>query len=222
MTSETTIPADSRDMYAVHNMLRRGFGELPAIARDVPPGADRAELVANHGRLLVTILITHHEAEDAVLWPKLLARCPEESKPDVESMERQHRHLHTFLDAVSEKAASYRDSRDAKTREDFAQSVDALLAPLEEHLCAEEREILPLIDRYLTNAEWAAVGEHGLPQLTPRQVPLVFGMMLRVATEEQRALLAQNVPSEVFSHMIQVAPQELATYERRLCDESAS
>lgn len=216
MTDETTAPADSCDMYAVHNMLRWGFGELPELVRGVPAHDERAGKVADHARLLVTILTTHHEAEDAILWPKLIERCPDSAAPLVEIMEQQHQKLHAFLGSVDECAVRYRDTGGAVERDYLAQFVEGLQDPLHEHLTAEEREVLPLIDRYLTNPEWAAVGEHGLPHLTPIQVQLVFGMMLRVATDKQRTALARNVPHEVFTQMAQVAPSALAAHEREL------
>ncbi|MGW8667914.1 hemerythrin domain-containing protein [Streptomyces niveus] len=216
MADQTAAPADSRDMYVVHNMLRRAFGELPALIRGVEDGAERAGTVADHARLLVAILSTHHEAEDSVLWPKLMERCPGELTPMVAAMERQHQRLHSLLDSMTERAEKYAATGEAAEREELARSADDVLDPMNEHLAAEERDILPLVDRYCTNAEWASVGEHGLPRLTPAQVPLVFGMMFRVATEEQHALLAENIPDEVFSQMVEVAPGALEAYERAL------
>lgn len=217
MTGNTAMPADSCDMYAVHNMLRRGFGELPDLVRGVGAGEqERAGLVADHARLLVTILSTHHEAEDAILWPKLIERRPDEAGAVAESMEQQHQQLRARTDAVTECADRYQADGSAARRDDLARSVEDVLEPLHEHLTAEEREVLPLIDRYLTMAEWAAVGEHGLPHLTASQMHFVFGMMLRVATEDQRAVLAGNVPQEVFEQMARVAPAALEAYEREL------
>lgn len=216
MNNQATAAADSRDMHVVHNMLRRAFGELPELIRGVADGSERAGLVADHARLLVAILSTHHEAEDTVLWPVLTERCPDELKPAVVSMEDQHQRLHSLLDTVTELAEKYDATGGPVEREALARSVEAVREPLHEHLAAEERDILPLIDRYCTHAEWASVGEHGLPQLTPHQVPLVFGMMFRVATAEQHALLAQNIPEEVFSQMVEVAPGALDAYERAL------
>jgi hemerythrin-like domain-containing protein len=120
-------------------MLRRGFGELPALIRGV--GA-------------------REEPEDAILWPTLMQRCPDEAAFWVESMEQQHRTLHAPLDSVNECAARYRAAGGVVERDYLAQFVEGVLDPLHEHLTTEKREILPLIDRYLTSAEWAAVGEH--------------------------------------------------------------
>ncbi|GAB3477136.1 hemerythrin domain-containing protein [Nocardiopsis coralliicola] len=209
-------PADSRDMYVVHNMLRRAFGELPDLIRGTEGDPERAGAVADHARLLVAILSTHHEAEDTVLWPILSERCPDELAPLVAAMEEQHQVLHSLLDTVADRSDAYGTESGAAEREDLARAVEDVLGSLHEHLAAEERDVLPLIDRYCTNAEWASVGEHGLPQLTPAQVPLVFGMMFRVATEEQYALLSANIPEEVFAQMTEVAPAALADYEHAL------
>ncbi|QVQ52251.1 hemerythrin domain-containing protein [Spiractinospora alimapuensis] len=216
MTGQKTTPTDSRDMYIVHNMLRRAFGELPALVRGVEDGSERARTVADHARLLVAILSTHHEAEDEVLWPILMERCPAELTPMVATMEEEHQQLHTLLDTVSERAEKYSVTASAGDREDLARATEAVVGPMHGHLVGEERNILPLIDRYCTDEEWASVGEHGLPQLTPTQVPLVFGMMLRVATEDQRAVLAAHIPDEVLSQMVQIAPDALNAYERTL------
>ena len=131
-------------------------------------------------------------------------------------MEQQHQELHAFLGSVDECAARYQAVGGVAERDYLAQFVEGVLDPLHEHLAAEERAVLPLIDRYLTQAEWAAVGEHGLPHLTPGQMLFVFGAMLRAVTEDQRAVLAGNVPHEVFEQMAQAAPPALAAYEREL------
>lgn len=216
MTDQKRPPADSRDMYVVHNMLRRAFGELPGLIRGVEDDADRARTVADHANLLVAILSTHHEAEDEVLWPLLMERCPEELRPVVATMDEQHQQLHALLDTVSERAEKYWVTTSAGEREDLARATEAVVGPMHEHLAGEEDNILPLIDRYCTNEEWASVGEHGLPQLTQAQTPLVFGMMLRAATEDQRAVLAENIPDDVFSQMVRTAPEALNAYERTL------
>lgn len=216
MTSNITAPADSRDMYTVHNLFRQGFGELPDLVRGVAAGDGRAAVVADHARLLVTLLTAHHAAEDAILWPKLIQRCPDEATAIAESMEQQHQKLHDFLGSLDECAVKYRATAGVVERDYLAQFAAGVLDQLHEHLAEEERAVLPLVDRYLTNPEWAELGEHGLGQLTPDQLLFTFGMLLRVATEEERAVLAGNIPPEVFDQMTQAAPPALAAYERKL------
>lgn len=216
MTDARTVPADSRDMYAVHNMIREGFGGLPALVRGVGAGEERAARVADHARMLVMIVTAHHEAEDAVLWPALTRHCPDEAAAIAGSMEGQHRKLHSFLGAVDESAARYRALGGVAERDYLAQYVEGMLDPLREHLAEEERAVLPLVDRHLTRDEWAGVGEHGLPLLSPEQLLYVFGMMLRVSTDDQRAALRGTVPPEVFGQMEQAAPPALEAYERGL------
>ncbi|MEU7358046.1 MULTISPECIES: hemerythrin domain-containing protein [Streptomyces] len=62
-----------------HAALRREFRLLPQLVRDVVPGdATRAAVVGAHADLVCRVLHTHHEGEDALLWPKLLDRGGEE------------------------------------------------------------------------------------------------------------------------------------------------
>ncbi|MBB5430992.1 hypothetical protein [Nocardiopsis composta] len=121
-------------------------------------------------------------------------------------MEEQHRKPHSLPDTVTDRAERYGGTAAAED----------VVGPMHGHLVREERNVLPLIDCYCTNEEWSSVGEHGLPRLTPTRVPLVFGMMPRAATEDQRAVLAGNIPDDVFSQMVQVAPGALNACERTL------
>src|SRR5690606_14111719 len=91
-----------------------------------------------------------------------------------------------------------------------------VVGPMHGHLVREERNVLPLIDRYCTNEEWSSVGEHGLPRLTPTRVPLVFGLMPRAASEVQRAVLAVIIPYHLVAQMVHVSTGALNACERTL------
>jgi len=73
--SDTGSPyADTSEMYLVHAVFRREFALLPGLVRAVAAGdVERAGIVADHAELLTVLLHEHHSAEDAMLWPRLLA-----------------------------------------------------------------------------------------------------------------------------------------------------
>jgi hypothetical protein len=97
--SENGSPyADTRDMYKVHAMFRREFALLPALVRSVAAkDRERAEIVADHIRLVSLLLHHHHSGEDAVLWPLLLTRAPREIDPVVHLVEDQHQTIEDVL-----------------------------------------------------------------------------------------------------------------------------
>jgi hypothetical protein len=63
----------------------------------------------------------------------------------------------------------------------LAAAIDAILPPLLEHLSAEETYLLALIDKHLTDGEWAEVGRAAMAETPKSLLPMVFGMVLRDA-----------------------------------------
>ncbi|MFI7024210.1 hemerythrin domain-containing protein [Micromonospora sp. NPDC049900] len=209
--------ADSRDMYVVHSLFRREFPAAAALVRTVPaddvPAAAR---VADHVLLLTGALHTHHSGEDKHVWPKLLQRGPDEIAPLVESMESQHESLHAALAEVEERVTVWRDTATVADREALAAAVDALIAPMAAHLDAEEAHVLPLIDKYLTDEEWAEAGKHGMASAQKSQLPLIFGMLLHDARPEHTESLKAVIPGPVWFVLSRLGPGAYGRYVRRL------
>lgn len=63
------VHADTRNMNTIHIMFRREFGLMPELVASVPD-AERAKVVTDHIRFMNHLLRHHHQAEDAVLWPR--------------------------------------------------------------------------------------------------------------------------------------------------------
>jgi hemerythrin-like domain-containing protein len=154
--------AYSRDMFVVHDMFRRQFKAIPSLVSEVPGGdAAQVRIVADHVVWMVTFLHAHHEGEDQFVWPKLLERIPEKIDPLILTMEDQHAGLAQGLDDLAAKAASWRKTCSVQERDALAGAATELLVRIAEHLGMEEREVLPLIDSYLTEKEWKKVGGSG-------------------------------------------------------------
>jgi hemerythrin-like domain-containing protein len=198
MTSTATgTRTDVRDMYVVHRAFRRELGLLPGLVRAVAPGdTGRAAVLIRHARMLLQGLHLHHTAEDDLLWPKLLERCP----PDaglVHRMEAQHEqveHLTGLLGPALDRWAV--EARPA-VAEEVASTLEALQAVLVEHLAEEEREILPLAERHVTQEEWDQLGQHGKGQMSARDLPLLFGSLLEECSPEERTMMLHVVPFPV-------------------------
>src|ERR1700754_3803036 len=125
----------TRAMVMVHTGFRREFGLMPQLVRGVFDGdRPRAGSVADHIELIDMVLEVHHTAEDRLIWPRLLERCPEEIRPLVHGMESQHERIHELLDDLSNRIEAWRADAGGKHRESVSRTIDDLLPVLEEHL----------------------------------------------------------------------------------------
>ena len=202
----TTIePTDTWDMVLVHRVFRREFRMLPAIVRAVPAGdTRRAEIVGDHLANVASGLHHHHTAEDDLVWPKLLERASLHTEL-INRMEAQHARLHEPLDRIAELNPRWRARADAADRDGLADVIAQASVALDEHLADEEREILPLIEKHLTPAEWRAVGERGKESIPKGRMALVFlGAIFEEATpaEQKRFLAELPAPARVLWRLI--------------------
>ena len=192
-TTPTTDRPWVHEMVVIHRVFRREFTLLPRLVREVADGdTQRARPVAEALRLVLDGLHHHHLGEDDILWPALLERAAP-STGLVETMQAQH----DVVDGHAEKVAPLLDAWErtaaSATGARLADALDQFAAALVEHLDLEEREILPLVERHVTVAEWNSLGEHGIEEMDRKMLPILFGAILEDATpDERRALLAKQ------------------------------
>jgi Hemerythrin HHE cation binding domain len=171
--------ADIREMYMAHAMFRREIGLLPGLIRGVRGGeTDRAAIVADHFALVHGVLHHHHHAEDTHLWPRLLARCPQDAAPVVQVMESQHGEMNAVLAEITDGLASWRETAHPRVGAAIAGDADRLSRLLAGHLAAEEERALPLIAEHITAAEWGEMVAEGAADVSPEQMTLFLGLMM--------------------------------------------
>jgi hemerythrin-like domain-containing protein len=215
--SKTQLMADSRDMFVVHDMFRRQFKAIPGLVSGVPNGdAAQVAIVADHVEWMVTFLHAHHEGEDQNVWPRLLERLPGQTDPLIYTMEAQHQGLATALDDLAVKAAHWRTTSSGQERDALANGSTDLLLRIAEHLDMEEREVLPLIDKYLTEKEWKQVGGSGLKKMSFGQLKVAFGMILDGATPEQVTIMRDTIPRAPWMVFSLLGPPAYVKYAERL------
>jgi hemerythrin-like domain-containing protein len=215
--SKTQLMADSRDMFVVHDMFRRQFKAIPGLVSGVPNGdAAQVAIVADHVEWMVTFLHAHHEGEDQNVWPRLLERLPGQTDPLIYTMEAQHQGLATALDDLAVKAAHWRTTSSGQERDALANGSTDLLLRIAEHLDMEEREVLPLIDKYLTEKEWKQVGGSGLKKMSFGQLKVAFGMILDGATPEQVSIMRHTIPRVPWMVFSILGPRAYVKYDARL------
>jgi hemerythrin-like domain-containing protein len=154
MTADAHGPADTRMMGVVHDALRRDLARARrALAAEPPLGDKRRKAVAEHMRWVARFLREHHAAEDAALWPAVLARTPA-AAPLMARMAAQHELILPALAALEEAAETCRSGNEA----DGAALLVAV-AELEEvllpHLQREEDEAMPVVASTLTHRQWS-------------------------------------------------------------------
>jgi hemerythrin-like domain-containing protein len=216
MTTPPHVPmADVSEMYLVHTMLRREFSLLPDLIR----GADRNDakrraLIGAHAQLLCQILHAHHEGEDLVLWPLLLERAEAKATQIVAVMEQQHHAIAAAHDEAVHRLGDWcRFGRDA---EGFATVLDELVQVLTEHTALEEKAVLPLAEKYVTGAEWAQMGRHGMDTFRKRLLPLAFGMLMYEGDPAVMRRTLSNVPLPARLLMPIIAPRAFSRHARRV------
>jgi hypothetical protein len=190
-------PIDVRDMAIIHRTFRKAYEESARLVRAAPaPSPGRVTFLADHIDFGIAMLHVHHEDEDALLYPKLIERVPEQA-PMTEQVDHEHQLIKTALDAASAACAAWRQRPSAETGEALAASLDQLNEVVQPHLDDEEQKIVPLAAVTLTQQEWDAVGKHGVAQIPPNRRGVAFGMILEPLGQADRSYMMKTLPAPV-------------------------
>lgn len=160
MSTDPNAPADTNMMRIVHNALRRDLQRArEALTRD--PAADERQIraIAEHLTWMMEFLDAHHRSEDDGLYPLVRERDPsaalllDDMAHDHEAVSRSIDFLETLLQGGDQ----------VGPRDPIVQAIDDLSEILLPHLEREERDVMPIVSRAITNAEWAGLEqEHNL------------------------------------------------------------
>jgi hemerythrin-like domain-containing protein len=223
MTMVSEPLADAGDMLvahmmlATHTMFRREFGLMPGLVRAVAAGdKQRAALVADHIALMSGVLNRHYAGEDEYVWPLLRQRCPEECASLADIMTDQHHAVYACLLLVAQAAESWRDSASADTRDALAGAVHRLTQATNEHLALVEEHVVPLIEKHLTEAEYAVLALRQAAYIPPAKLPAVFGMVMYQGDPAAIDIIVAEMPVEVQPVIKDLAVKAYVTYAREL------
>ncbi len=209
--------ADMRDMYMVHTMLRREFGLAPTLIRGVAQGdVGRAAIVADHLQLIDSVLDHHHRGEDAHVWPLLLQRVGPGAEPVIRLMEEQHGDIEKLVAELRTQLTQWRGTADAVQGEALAITTARLGALLVKHLQIEEELACPLIEQYITAAEWGRAVADGSADVSPELMPLLFGMMAYEGAPDTVRDVIASMPPEVSSVIGDLSSQAFAEHALRV------
>ncbi|MDP1875967.1 MAG: hemerythrin domain-containing protein [Actinomycetota bacterium] len=207
---------DVREMLGIHDALRKEFASLPLMEKGVADGdAERAGIVGDHILFMCDLLQSHHEGEDATVWPILQERAPEHAAL-IESMVAQHHALEAMLLTVREQVAVWQADPHVNNRAALHTSLIRLERLLLDHLSHEETDTLPVIAATFSPAEFAAVGEHARGSLPPDKLMIAMGMILDDTTSDIAELMLSGMPPEARAGFDQFGRPAYAAYRERL------
>ena len=172
----------------MHSAFLREIGRL----RGAVGGADLTDPFAVGGiqrryRFFSDTLRTHHEAEDECLWPVAVARATPEEKVVLTAMESEHRALSQALGALDASVSVLGPDSDVPA---VQRGFDRVREVLVGHCTHEERDAIPIVQRYVTRDDLKAFMERTRSQedsdlvlpwicdgATPEQVSTTWSML---------------------------------------------
>ena len=176
----------------------------------------RSALIAHHVAIVSSVLNHHHSGEDEYVWPRLRERCPEDCAALVDVMEDQHHAIHNGLLQVAQAREPWRDTASADARHALADAIDRLLPAMSEHLAVEEERVVPLIEQYVTQAEYVRVAQEQGAEVPPDKLPAMFGMYMYEADPAAIDLAVAEMPPEVQPVIRDLARKAYVAYAEEL------
>jgi hypothetical protein len=184
--SQADAPADVSFMRALHAALRRDLSRLRDAAAQLDGSAGAPPAVLAGWDALRAQLDNHYWAEDDDLWPVLRGELSDPGDlASIEAMAEEHRHIPSALAAVD---AALRGGGE------LAAPVELLSAVVLDHLAHEEREVFPLIEKHLTQAQWRAFLHKERSRRSPRERPEFLTWILDDAGEQDAAAVLTEMP----------------------------
>jgi hypothetical protein len=184
--TQPDTPADVGFMRALHAALRRDLSRLRQVAGQLDGSAAAPPTVLAGWDAFRAQLDNHHAAEDDDLWPVLRRELSDPGElASVDAMVEEHRHIPPALAAVD---AALRGGGD------LTDPVGRLSAVVLDHLAHEEREVLPLLEEHLTQAQWRAFLHEERNRRPPRERPEFLTWILDDAGEQEAAAVLTEMP----------------------------
>jgi hemerythrin-like domain-containing protein len=142
----------------IHAALKREVARLrDALDRLDLGDAQQREGYARRYGFFSETLHHHHHGEDEYLFPKVRSRAKPEEVVILDAMAAEHHTLQASLARLDEDFATLSERSDTVViREHF----DELLAVLEGHCAHEERDGVPVIEKYITDDDLKPFNEY--------------------------------------------------------------
>lgn len=193
-TGETAAPvppgpvlsSGSTGIRRVHRFLLWAYGEAPGLVRSAAPGdTSRAAYVGEVLGNFDKVLLIHQEGQDLLMYPQVAERAPA-SAPHVEQMLDHHKLIREIVQSIEPVRKRWMQTADAEDRDVLAKGYKDVQSVLEEHLRREVTEVMPVVDRVMTEEELKAMVQHGVRQHNKKFLVTYLGMILATNPPEDR------------------------------------
>ncbi len=192
MSDPASSRPDTSDMASVHKVFRSSLASAPDLVSSAAGDDERRALIANYYANLISFLESHHEGEEAIIFPRLSERAPGE-RAAVDKAEAQHAQVVDLVHAARTNVSMWDSTGDGGAA-GVVQSLQALSAALIPHLDEEEAIIVPLAGEYMTAEEWGMLPGHALGSFGGDKVWLILGLIRENFTPQQRDAMLEHMP----------------------------
>ncbi len=198
MTTAPEAPlADATAMNRFHVIFREALDAVPRLVGGAPvDDADRAEHVGTYYDNVLRLLHAHHEAEDLTIYPLMVERLPD----DVEVINRvnaEHEAVLGTLGAAEQALAAWRAEPSASARDAATSAMADMGTILLAHLDHEEAEVVPLIGKCITVAEWGEMSATAFQHFSGDTPWLVIGLIQEQMLPSENEAMEANMPPPV-------------------------
>ena len=184
-------------MRRVHRFFLWAYDEAPGLVRSVATGdTDRAAYVGEVLGNFDKVLHVHHEGEDLLMYPRLSERAPA-CALHVAQMLEHHRQVTQRLEGIEPLRLRWLETADREIGEELAKRYEDLRSLLNVHLRREVTEVMPAVDRVMTDKEIDALGQHGIEQFDKKFLVGYLGMVLATNPPADRKELFKEIPLPV-------------------------
>jgi iron-sulfur cluster repair protein YtfE (RIC family) len=197
MTEERlALPDFLTGFMAIHDAMRRDATRLAALDATLAAPAPRAtgEQLRRWWAHVEAAIVHHHEREDDLLWPDLMARRP--------AFAERHAQLEADHDALDEAMLALHDAFAAMAAGDDDPAarhaaVAGFATLLDEHLRREEAAAFPLIAEAYTAEEYAVIEKAFAEGSSIARMAFELPWVLDGTGAELDALVAELLPAPI-------------------------
>ncbi|MET8101582.1 hemerythrin domain-containing protein [Streptomyces sp. NPDC005236] len=197
-------PAAIAETRLLHKMHRAATSLLvDGAQRDTAPSAALAEL----RDFLVAALRHHHESEDDVLWPQLIA-ADSAAGVGLIALGAEHEALEAALGTLA--AVPVQDGED---RAGLVAAATGVRDLVHKHLDHEEPVLFPALAAHMSDEAWTEFSREVIASAPPVGAHLNLGFFEQVGTPAELALIAANLPHEALQFVPAMREQARATLD---------
>jgi hemerythrin-like domain-containing protein len=205
--------ADLFGFTLVHRSLRNGCrllaDALTSIAAGAPCDRRRQDAIAAFAGHMLHEVHVHHTREDDVLWPVIVASAG--AHVDLTPLTDDHVALQAVLDRAQPLLAEFA-ARGPAAAGPLAAVLTSVADSLDEHIEEEERDVFPVVRRYVSAADFTRVETRFRKGTSLRHMVFVLPWMVdSCASAEERAQLLGFMPPPLRLLLRVVGPR----WERR-------